>query len=78
MNKCIYNPAYRSMVNSLRKSRLNRSLRQSDVARVMGTSRNWVSKIERCEVRLDILQFAALCTALDLDPAELIRMITNQ
>jgi len=52
-------------------------MRQVDVARLLGVSRNWVSKIERRETRLDVLQFVALCRALNLDPAETLTTVTD-
>lgn len=75
MQKTIFNPTYRAMISELRKARIQKSLRQEDVAKRLGVSRNWVSKVERCEVRLDVLNYVRLCRALELCPREQLRTL---
>jgi transcriptional regulator with XRE-family HTH domain len=70
MDKTIYTPIYRKLIGTLRDARRERGMRQQDVAQVLGVSRNWISKVERCEVRLDVLNYVRLCLALDLDAGE--------
>ena len=69
MTKTIYEPAYIALVDRLRRRRLDLGLRQKDVAATLGVKRNWVSKVELREIRLDVWQFVGLCAALNLDPA---------
>ena len=69
MTKTIYEPGYINLVDKLRRRRLDLGLRQKDVAATLGVKRNWVSKVELREIRLDVWQFVGLCAALNLDPA---------
>ena len=69
MTKTIYEPGYINLVDKLRRRRLDLGLRQKDVAATLGVKRNWGSKVELREIRLDVWQFVGLCAALNLDPA---------
>jgi transcriptional regulator with XRE-family HTH domain len=75
VKKCIYDPFYRQLVQELRKARRGKHLRQEDVARELGTTRTWVSKIEHCDVRMDVLQFMAMASLYGLDCGELLRSL---
>lgn len=63
-----YEPAYRAIVDSLIASRKTRRLSQWDVALAMGTDQSQISKLERGERRLDILDYLRYCDAISLDP----------
>ncbi len=69
MTKTIYEPGYISLVDKLRRRRLDLGLRQRDIAASLGVKRNWISKVELREIRLDVWQFVRICKALNLDPA---------
>ena len=73
MNKTIYDPDYRRLIAELRRARQEKDLRQIDIAKRMGTKRNWISKIERCELRLDVLGFVRLCIALGESPSSVLK-----
>lgn len=77
MNKTIYDPGYRSLVETLRDTRRRQGLRQEDVAGRIGVGRSWVSKVESCEVRMDICQFVALCRVLTVDASRLVRRLAQ-
>ena len=78
MDKTIYTPAYRELIQTLRAARCERGMRQEDVALIIGVSRNWLSKIERCELRLDVLYFVRLCIALGISPAETLNKMIEE
>jgi len=78
MTKTIYEPAYIALVDRLRRRRRELKLRQEDVAARLGVNRNWISKIERREVRLDVLQCVRLCIALDLNATETLRPFVDE
>lgn len=70
--KTIHDPSYRAIVARLRKARLERGLTQAKLAASVGRSNTWLSKVESCEVRLDLLQLSQLCEAVgDITPAEI-------
>jgi DNA-binding XRE family transcriptional regulator len=78
MKKTIYTQEYQNLIMALREARRERGMRQQDVARKLGVSRNWVSKTELCIQVLDILQFVRLCHALELCPQEQLRTIVSE
>ena len=72
MPKTIYDVEYRDIVAVLRRARKANGLRQQDVGRELGVDRTWVSKIERSEIRLDVMQLIRLAKLYQLDVHELI------
>lgn len=71
-SKAIYLRPYQEMVERLRALRMKRGLRQADAGRRLGRSRQWLQKVESCEIRLDVVQFVRLCRLYGVDPARLI------
>lgn len=47
-------------------------LSQEAVAERLGLHKQFVSRVELGERRLDVVEFADMATALDLDPADLL------
>src|SRR6516165_8517581 len=54
------------------KGMVDVGLTQWDVARALGQDQSYVSRIERCQRRLDLHEYAILCGFLSLDPGELL------
>jgi transcriptional regulator with XRE-family HTH domain len=63
-----YHPEYVRVVDALVTERKRRGFTQVDMAMRMGTSQSIVSKYERREVLLDLLDYCRYCLAMDLDP----------
>ena len=78
MNKTIYEPAYRTLVASLRMARRRKGLRQEDVASQMGVTRTWLSKVEQAEIRLDVLQLVYLARIYGLQAHALVMDLENE
>ena len=76
--KTIHLDAYRGLVGDLRALRVGRGLRQADAGRRLGRSRQWVQKVEACEVRLDVVQFVRVCRLYGADPARLIGRLEKE
>ncbi len=55
-NSSIHNPQYKAIINELIKIRKERHILQSEVAKALGFIQPDISKIERYERRLDILE----------------------
>ena len=70
-----YDPAYRAIVDTLIAERKKRGLTQTDVAERMNTEQSQISKFERLERRLDILDFVRYCRAIELDPGTVVATI---
>ena len=54
MNKTIYSEGHKTLVSKLTKARKERGLRQGDVAKLLGRTQSYVSKIEAGQRRVDI------------------------
>ncbi len=66
MEKSIYSEAYSLLVEELRNARAKASLTQAQVAKRLGQTQSFISKIERGERRIDIVELRAFCEALGL------------
>ena len=63
MDKTIYTKNHRDMVKRLTKARKKARLKQKDVAKKLGRTQSYISKIEAGQRRIDIIQlkeFAAI------------------
>ena len=63
MEKSIYSKEYSLFLEQLRKAREEKGLTQTDVARSLGQTQSFVSKVERGERRIDIVELRAFCSA---------------
>lgn len=66
MEKTIYSSAYAIFLDLLRAERESRGLTQQALAERLKTTQTQVSKIERGERRLDVLELHAWCKALEM------------
>ncbi|GBE29103.1 helix-turn-helix protein [bacterium BMS3Bbin04] len=58
------------------ETRKHYGLTQVELAKRLKSSQSFVSKYERGERRLDVLEFILIAKAIGADPAELIRTFT--
>ena len=56
MDKTIYSKGHKELVDKLIKARTGRGLKQTDVAKLLGRTQSYVSKIEAGQRRIDIIQ----------------------
>lgn len=61
MRKSQHTREYRRLVQVLRKVREDAGLTQEEVATRMGTYASFISKIESCERRIDVLELKIFC-----------------
>jgi transcriptional regulator with XRE-family HTH domain len=66
MEKSIHSQHYRLFLLLLRATREKAGLTQADVAFRLNTSQSFVSKCERGERRLDIVELRSWCNALEM------------
>lgn len=66
-NKTIHDKSYQVLVDYLRQARQDAGVTQTDLASLLGTPQSYVSKYERLERRLDVIELRAICQALGLD-----------
>ena len=56
MNKTIYTKDHKYLIEQLKKARLETGLNQKEVAKLLGKTQSYVSKIESGQRRIDIIQ----------------------
>jgi transcriptional regulator with XRE-family HTH domain len=67
MRKSLANEKYVLFLSLLRQIRMDRDLRQRDVAERLGQPQSFVSKYESGERRLDLLELEQVCEACEID-----------
>ena len=64
MEKSIFSDEYTLFLHLLREAREKAGLTQADLAARLGTTQTFISKCERGERRLDIVEVRRFCSAL--------------
>lgn len=64
MSKTIHDNVYRRLVNELTQERIRLNISQGELASAVGLNQSDISKIEKLERRLDVLEFALILKAL--------------
>jgi transcriptional regulator with XRE-family HTH domain len=67
MEKSIHSARYAIFLNVLREARERAGLTQVQLARKIGETQTFVSKCERGERRIDLIELRAFCQALGLN-----------
>jgi len=60
MSKSIYSKEYKNVIERLKTARLDTGLKQEDVATKLKKPQSYISKIERGERRLDVVELKKL------------------
>ncbi len=66
MEKSIYSKEYSLFLEDLRSARETKGLTQSEIAERLHQTQSFVSKAERGERRLDVVELRAFCAALEI------------
>ncbi len=61
---------YKVLLDCIRSARRSANVTQAELAKRIGTDQSFVSKYERGERRLDVVELRAICIALGIDLAE--------
>ncbi len=70
--KSIHDQRYIEVIAMLRKARERSGRTQSEVGHLLGRPQSYVSKVETCERRIDIVELLMLCRVVDATLAEVI------
>lgn len=70
MSSSLQDPAYRALVSHLVALRKDAGITQSALADRLAKPQSWVSKSERFERRIDVLEFALIVEALGRNAVE--------
>lgn len=68
----IYSQEHQKLRDILKRERLASGLRQSDVAQRTGRSQAYISKFEKGDLRLDVVDFVRLCKTIGCDPHQVL------
>lgn len=71
MSKSIHSSEYKTVIKKLREAREAAGLTQQEAAEKLGKPQSYISKIERGERRLDIVELAKITKALKFDISEI-------
>lgn len=77
MRRPVDNHAYAMLRSRLVEARRSTGISQSETAMRLGKPQSFVSKYERGERRLDVVEFLAVSDALGIDPFKLLRELRN-
>lgn len=67
-----HSPDYQLFLRILRETRKRQGVPQVELASRLGNTQTFVSKCERGERRIDLVEFVAFAEALGVDPQELL------
>jgi transcriptional regulator with XRE-family HTH domain len=67
MEKSIYSHDYRLFLRLLRDARRQAGVTQTELANRLGRTQSFVSKCERGERRIDVVELRKFCNALEVD-----------
>jgi transcriptional regulator with XRE-family HTH domain len=69
---------YRAFLTHLKAMRRDRGVSQVELAALLGVTQSFVSKAERGERRIDVVEFMAFCDVLQLNPAAEMLKLTEK
>lgn len=76
--KTIYSKDYATFLDLLREVREKAGVSQIELAKRLAESQSFVSKCERGERRIDILELVTLCKALNIDIIEFTKTLVKR
>lgn len=76
-SKTIYSPVHERMLKLLLAARKKAGLTQVEAAGLLGCRQTFLSKIERGERRLDVIEFIVICQAYKADPSGIIKTLSK-
>ena len=69
---------YELLRAELKKTRLDASLRQIDLAKLLKKPQSYVSKIESGERNLDVIEFLSYVTTLGIEPSKWVKKFMDK
>lgn len=75
MARSLSNEAYRQFIAGLVNARRDLGVTQVELADRLAMPQSYISKVERCERRLDVIEFVAIARALSIEPADLLQAV---
>jgi hypothetical protein len=76
--KSIHSEPYRLLLSLLVRERKRADITQQDLSCALGRPQSFVSKYERGERRLDVIEFLEICRHLQADAFEILKAVDPQ
>lgn len=76
--KALYSDPYQRFIALLRQARQAADLTQAELSKQLGRPQSFVSKYERGERRLDVVEFMEICERIGVEPLDMMRKIKEQ
>ena len=76
-SKSIYSPIHERMLELLLAARKQAGITQVEAAALLGCRQTFLSKIERGERRLDVIEFLVICRVYQADPTAIIKALSR-
>lgn len=78
MIKSVHHPKYQALLEYLKAARLKQGLTVRDLAVLIDEPFQFVSKVETGQRRLTVHEFVQYCEALNINPAQGIKLLLNK
>jgi transcriptional regulator with XRE-family HTH domain len=76
--KTIHDSHYVRLIERIKVRRMALRLSQVSLAGRLGVTNRWVSKVERRDIRLDVMTFVRVCSALGVRASRLIQKVEEE
>ena len=76
--KSVFTEEYDMLLQSLITARKAANLTQSDLAKALAKPQSFVSKYERKERRLDVIEYISVCRLIGLNPCDEISKLDDE
>jgi transcriptional regulator with XRE-family HTH domain len=73
--KTIFSAKHKRLIAEIKRHRKLYGLRQVELARRLGVTHVWISRLESGERRIDVVEFMQLAKAIGFDPLEVLRNV---
>jgi len=70
--KSAFSAPYVELIGRLAKRRHDLGMTQADLGTAYGEDQSFISRVERCQRRIDVYEFVRLCRILHLEPSEIL------
>jgi transcriptional regulator with XRE-family HTH domain len=77
MSRSVHSDSYAALTRALIALRRKGGLRQLDVAKRLGKPQSFVSKVERGERKLDLVELLILARAIEADANEIVALVAH-
>jgi transcriptional regulator with XRE-family HTH domain len=78
MDKSIFSKDYAILLKHLREARIEMGLTQGELAERLGQSQSFVSKCERGERRIDVIELRYFCKSIGVSFEDFVQQLTSE